>query len=184
MVDKKNKDKTSEVMNSQKLDVPINEFYTLIINEYNSERDRKQSVESRSGIILSVSMAFFALVLDKVKVSEILSNFDTPLTFNLLLKMSTGLIIYIAYFLSVVFSILTLKSKIYAFYNVSNITTARLMSDRISTFGQLILDYVEIIKTNRNVNDKKIKHFNCAVLCLVICVVCLCIYMNFETGGI
>lgn len=74
----------------------------------------------------------------------------------------------------------SLKSKIYAFYNVGNITTATLLSSRIPTFGQIILDYVDIIKTNRDVNNKKLQHFNWSILCLVVCIICLCIYMNLK----
>lgn len=34
------------VIDSEKLDIPINEYYQLILNEYNNERDRKQSIET------------------------------------------------------------------------------------------------------------------------------------------
>lgn len=166
--------------NSQKLDVPINEFYQLIQNEYACERERKQSIETRSGIILTVSMALFVFVIEKVSLKEIFSSFEDTLTFSLLIKILSGLSTYISYFLSVIFSILSLKSKTYAFYNVGNITTARLLSDRISTFGQLILDFVEIIKTNRATNNKKVKSFNWSILWLVICIICFCIYININ----
>lgn len=166
--------------NSQKLDVPINEFYQLIQNEYACERERKQSIETRSGIILTVSMAFFAFVFEKVSLRTIVALFGDVLTFSLLINIITGLAIYIFYFLSVFFSVLSLKSNEYAFYNVGNITTARLMSDRISTFGQLILDFVEIVKTNRQVNSKKVKYFNLSILCLIICMICLCIFININ----
>ena len=54
------KDKLSA---SEKLDVPINEYYQLILNEYNIERDRKQSIETRSEIILSLIATFLPLYL-------------------------------------------------------------------------------------------------------------------------
>ncbi len=176
MADDSNQNKT----NSQKLDVPINEYYQLVQTEYNCERDRKQSIETRSGIILTVSMAFFAFVIDKVDLKLIFEKFNEPLTFFLFVKILSGLLTYISYFLSVLFSMWSLKSKIYAFYNVGNITTATLLSSRIPTFGQIILDYVDIIKTNRDVNNKKLQHFNWSILCLVVCIICLCIYMNLK----
>lgn len=86
MADDSNQNKT----NSQKLDVPINEYYQLVQTEYNCERDRKQSIETRSGIILTVSMAFFAFVIDKVDLKLIFEKFNEPLTFFYLLKYCQG----------------------------------------------------------------------------------------------
>lgn len=174
------KEEEPRITDSQKLDVPIDEFYQLVQNEYNSERDRKQSIETRSGIILTVSMAFFAFVIDKVDLKLVFSRFNEPLTFFLFIKILIGILTYISYFLSVFFSIWSLKTKTYAFYNIGNITTATLLSPRIPSYGQLILDIVDIVKTNREVNNKKIKHFNRSILCLVICIICLCIYMNLR----
>lgn len=54
------------VIDSEKLDIPINEYYQLILNEYNNERDRKQSIETRSGIILTLIAAFFTFVLKEI----------------------------------------------------------------------------------------------------------------------
>ena len=49
--------------------------------------------------------------------------------------------------------------------------------------GQIILDFVEAIQNNRNINDKKAKYFNWAVISLVICIASLCIYINLTQGG-
>lgn len=175
------KDKLSA---SEKLDVPINEYYQLILNEYNIERDRKQSIETRSGIILSLIATFFAFVLEKIKMSEILRLINQPLTFTLLLIIISGIVFYIAFFTSILFSLLSIKIKTYAFYNVSKITTATLMAPRVPAMGQIILDFVEAIQNNRNINDKKAKYFNWAVISLVICIASLCIYINLTQGGI
>lgn len=53
------------VLDSEKLDIPINEYYHLILNEYNNERDRKQSIETRSGIILTLIAAFFCICIKR-----------------------------------------------------------------------------------------------------------------------
>ena len=167
------------VLDSEKLDVPINESYQLILNEYNNERDRKQSIETRSGIILTLIATFFAFVLEKIRFSDIIFLFDKPLSFILLIKIIAGLVFFIAFFAAVFFSLLSIKTKKYAFYDVNTITTVKLMSKRIPTFGQIILDFVEATSKNRNENNKKAKYFNFAVICLVVCIICLCIYINF-----
>lgn len=168
---------------SEKLDVPINEYYQLILNEYNNERDRKQSIETRSGIILTLIAAFFAFVLEKVKLLSFFSLFNQPLTFKILVIIISGLFFYIAFFIAILFSLFSIKTKTYAFYDVSKITSATLMSSKIPTLGQIILDFVEAIKNNRKVNDKKAKYFNLAVISLVVCIACLCIYVNLIEGG-
>ena len=168
---------------SEKLDVPINEYYQLILNEYNNERDRKQSIETRSGIILTLIVAFFAFVFEKVKLLSFFSLFNQPLTFKILVIIISGLFFYIAFFIAILFSLFSIKTKTYAFYDVSKITSATLMSSKIPTLGQIILDFVEAIKNNRKVNDKKAKYFNLAVISLVVCIACLCIYVNLIEGG-
>ena len=57
------------------------------------------------------------------------------------------------------------------------------MAPRVPAMGQIILDFVEAIQNNRNINDKKAKYFNWAVISLVICIASLCIYINLTQGG-
>lgn len=168
---------------SSKLDIPINEYYQLILNEYNNERDRKQSIETRSGLILTLIATFFAFVLEKIKFSGILSLVNQPLTFCLLITIISGFVFYVAFFTSILFSLLSLKIKTYAFYNITKINTATLMAQRIPAMGQIILDFVETIQNNRKVNDRKAIYFNRAVISLVICIISLCIYINLVKGG-
>ena len=52
------------------------------------------------------------------------------------------------------------------------------MSKRIPTFGQIILDFVEATNKNRMENNKKAKFFNFAIISLVVCIFCVCIYIN------
>lgn len=175
---KKQSNSNELLSDSAKLDVPINEYYQLILNEYNIERDRKQSIETRSGIILSLIATFFAFVLEKIKLSEIFELAKQPLTFSLLLLIISGLVFYVAFLASILFSLLSIKIKTYAFYNVAQITTAKLMAKRVPAMGQIILDFVEAIQNNRIINDKKAKYFNWAVISLVICIISLCSYIN------
>lgn len=171
-----------ETTDSVKLDVPINEYYELVLHEYNNERGRKQSIESRSGILLSLETAFFAIIFDKKILSNIFSLFSQPLTFISLIEILTGLAFYVFFFISILFSLLSLKIKSYAFYNVSRITTAALMAKRVPAVGQIILDIVEAIGINRQENEKKAKYFNNSIICIVICIACLFIYKTI-TGG-
>ena len=168
------------VIDSEKLDIPINEYYQLILNEYNNERDRKQSIETRSGIILTLIAAFFAFVLKEICLSELICLFDNPLTFKILITILSGLSFYVAFLASIIFSLLSIKTNRYAFYDVSKITTAKLMSKRIPTFGQIILDFVEATSKNRMENNKKAKFFNFAIISLVVCIFCVCIYINLS----
>ena len=114
------------VSDSEKLDIPINEYYQLVLNEYNNERDRKQSIETRSGIILTLIAAFFAFVLKEICLSDIICLFDKPLTFKILITILSGLTFYVAFLAAIIFSLLSIKTNRYAFYDVNIITTAKL----------------------------------------------------------
>jgi hypothetical protein len=63
---------------------------------------------------------------------------------------------------------------------VNTITTEKILGPKIPTLGQIILDFVEAIEKNRNKNNIKAKFFDFAMISIVICIICLCIYSNLE----
>lgn len=168
------------ILDSEKLDVPINEYYQLILNEYNNERNRKQSIETRSSIVLTLIAALFAFAFDKMKFSNVFILFDKPLTFLMLIKILSALFFFIAFFAAILFSLLSVKTRQYEFYAVNTITTEKILGPKIPTLGQIILDFVEAIEKNRNKNNIKAKFFDFAMISIVICIICLCIYSNLE----
>lgn len=167
---------------SAKLNVPIDEYYNLVLHEYDNERGRKQSIETRSGILLSLETAFFAIIFDENISLDIFSLSFQPLSFISLIEILTGLAFYVFFFISILFSFFSLKIRNYAFYNVSQITTDTLLSKRVPAVGQIILDIAEAIDKNRQENNKKAKYFNNSIICIVICIACLFIYKTIIGG--
>jgi len=176
---------SAEEKDKEKPDIPpINEYYQLVLNEYNNERDRKNSIETRSGVVLVFIAAFYVFALENCKLVDIFNLFDISLTFILLCKIVTVLGFHIAFFISVFFSWYSIKTRIYPFYDMSTLQYP------CPKLEQIIIDFVGkpqeqkkgIIQQHRDVNSKKAKCFDKAMIFLFICIICLCIYTNLKGG--
>ena len=66
---KKNKTENIQYKNENSTDYKgsLESYYQLIQIEFNSEKERKQGLETRIGYILTLFVAFIAVILDKVK---------------------------------------------------------------------------------------------------------------------
>lgn len=153
-------------------------YFELVYNEYNHERNKKQGLESRSGIILSVIAAIIAIVFDKIKIADIFSMFSVPLTFIILLKIITGLGIYIGLGCSVFFSLKTIFTKKYATYDVSAINSVALGNQKNKEMGNIIMTYCKIINEHRVLNEKKANSLSLSIVGLAICIISICLYIN------
>lgn len=153
-------------------------YFELVYNEYNHERNRKQSLESRSGIILSVIAAIIAIVFDKIKIVDIFPLFTSPITFLILLKIVTAFGIYIGLVCSVSFSLKTIFIQKYANYDVLTITPITLGNHKNKEMGNIILTYCRIIAEHRVLNEKKASSLSQSIIGLAICIISICLYIN------
>lgn len=153
-------------------------YFELIKNEYNNERNRKQSLETKSGIMITVIITMATVIFNKIKFKDIFVLFSLPLTFYLLIKIIIGLLIYLSFFLCIFFLFKTLYTASYATFNVDNISSQTLGNLENIALGNIIIDYKNIIVENRNINDKKAKAFECAITFMIICSISVCIFIN------
>lgn len=94
---KKNKTENIQYKNENSTDYKgsLESYYQLIQIEFNSEKERKQGLETRIGYILTLFVAFIAVILDKVKFLDILELTYSKISFWILLKIIFGFGIYI-----------------------------------------------------------------------------------------
>jgi len=156
----------------------LESYFELVQNEYRYERDRKQGLETRSGIVLTIVAAMVAIIFDKIPFKDIFSLMMPQLNFIILLKIIAGLLVYFSYIGSVFFAFKTLYTASYAMYNVANISSEKLGNQKNIELGIIITAYRDIIKENRKINEKKAKAFEHAIKLIVICSISVSIYIN------
>lgn len=153
-------------------------YFELVQNEYQNERNRKQSLETRSGIVLTIIVAMVAIILDKIPFRGILEGMTELLSFIVLLKIVSGLLIYIFLIASVFYSFKTLTTTTYVAFNIANISNKKLGNIKNFELLSIITTYRDIIKKHREINEKKAKAFTLAIEQLIFCALCVVIYIN------
>ena len=156
----------------------LESYFELVQNEYRYERDRKQGLETRSGIVLTIVAAMVAIIFDKIPFKDIFSLMMPQLNFIILLKIIAGLLVYFSYIGSVFFAFKTLYTASYSMYNVAHISSEKLGNQKNIELGIIITAYRDIIKENRKINEKKAKAFEHAIKLIVICSISVSIYIN------
>ena len=153
-------------------------YFELVQNEYCNERDRKRDLETRGGIIITILVAITAVIFDKIKLVDIFALLSVHLTFILLIKIITGLLIYLSFIGCVIFSFKIIYTSSYAMFNISNISSQTLGNKKNYELGNIIIAYRDIIKENRIMNEKKAKAFEYALQLIIICSISICIFIN------
>lgn len=67
-------------------DTAINEYFSVVTSEYQIERSKKQSFETRSGLLITLLSAICIFYFQSIKLTDIIALCNKPLTFLLLSK--------------------------------------------------------------------------------------------------
>ena len=153
-------------------------YFDLIKNEYKLEMDRKQSLETRSNIVITVTLALTAFIFQKVEVKCILVLLPLPLTFLLLVKIITGFLIYFSLICSSIFVFKTLFTASYATFELSAISEQSLGNRKNKELGNIIIAYRDIVSENRKINDKKARTFEYSSIFIIVCLVSTFIFLS------
>ncbi|SKA07679.1 hypothetical protein SAMN02745152_02130 [Treponema berlinense] len=181
---KKNKTENIQYKNENSTDYKgsLESYYQLIQIEFNSEKERKQGLETRIGYILTLFVAFIAVILDKVKFLDILELTYSKISFWILLKIIFGFGIYVSFIGCIYSSLKGLLTNPYATYEINNINSSSLSQDKNKGLFQIIIDYKNIIKENRILNNGKAKSLEWTIRFIIICIICVCFYLNIPGG--
>lgn len=157
-------------------------YFQLVQIEFNSEKERKQGLETRIGYILTLFVAFIAVILDKVKFIDIWELTSLKMTFWIFLKIIFGFGIYISFIGCIIASLRGLLTKPYATYEINNINSQSLCQDKNKGLFNMIIDYRKIISENRLLNNGKAKSLEWTIRFIIVCIICVCFYLNIPGG--
>ena len=153
-------------------------YFELVQNEYNRERDRKQSLETRSGLIITVITALFAFFVNKISIKEILEIFQCPLSFLSLLKILSGIAVYISLLVCTWFSLKTITTMQYSYFDISVITLEKLRNPKNYEMIDIVNKYKNMLLNNIKINDKKASFLDFSIKSIIVCVLSSVIYIS------
>lgn len=153
-------------------------YFDLIQNEYARERERKQSLETRSGIIITVATGMFSYLFNSIKIKIIFQLFADVLTFFSLLKIVSGMLIYVSFFACILFSFKTINTSVHSYFDISIITPEILGHQKNFEMIDIITAYKEVVLNHRNNNEEKAKFLRLSIRSIVVCAISTCVYIN------
>ena len=153
----------------------------ILQNEYNVERNKRQSFETRAGIIITLLAAICVFMFERINLIKILSQFEKPITMHLLVTDLSAIGVYMCFGLTLYYAIKTIEVKEYHNFNVSAINESFIGKPRLEGCILIIKNYRNIIIQHRQVNANSAKTLSRAFKCMIGIIICLIIYFNINT---
>ena len=156
----------------------IKEYFEIVNSEYQNERNKKQSFETRAGLLLTLLSAICIFYFQSITIKDVVLLFDQTLTFALLIKIISGIMIYVFFVLTFIAIIKTIATKRHSNFDVTNINEALLAEKRVDAMARLIFTYSTIIKQHREINESRAKWYKIALYCTFGLLVATIAYMS------
>lgn len=150
----------------------------IMKHEYEIERNKRQSFETRSGLVITILAALCIFIFDRVSISDIFELMTGPCTFIVFIKILSGVAIYISFVLSLYFVIKTINVKAYKNLNVSAINECFMGKPRIEGALKLVHAYRDIIMQHRNINQTSANNLKASIYWVAVAVSTIIIYVN------
>ena len=74
----------------------MQEYLDIVRSECENERNKKVSFENRAGIFLALIGSFCVYLFDKIPFKDIFGMYNSTLSFNILIQIISGAMVYIA----------------------------------------------------------------------------------------
>lgn len=158
-------------------DTAINEYFSVVTSEYQIERSKKQSFETRSGLLLTLLSAICIFYFQSIKFTDIISLCNKPLTFLLFIKIISGILIYLSFIFTFISIIKTLTAKKHDNFEVKGINERLLIEDRKNAMARLIFTYRDIIIQHRLSNKKRAIWYKSSLYSTFILLISTIIYL-------
>ena len=155
------------------------ECLDIMIKEYEQERSKRQSFESRSSIIITVVAALSIFVLERVHISEIFGIISSDsLSFSQLVRIVSGTGVYLGFVLTLCFIIKTVRVEKIIALDVKQVNEKLIGKPRLEGITKLIITYREIILQHRELNEKKAQALRQALIWLVVSIISVAVFVN------
>lgn len=171
-----------EINKSQLIDInetAVVEYYEIVKKEYEIERNKKISFENRAGLIMALLGTICVFFFENIKIYNIFTLMTKALSFITLIKIISGLSVYIFFMFTLYMIICTVNVKEHKNFEVKNIDEELLCEQRLVALIKIIKVYKNIIIQHRHLNNKRAKSFKKSLYGICATIVSIIIYTNF-----
>lgn len=180
---KEQKNVSTLSVEDQVLRIPIDETSALdcldvMKQEYERERSKRQSFETRAGLIITILAALCIFIFDRVNISDIIHLMTVPCSFLIFARILSGGTIYISFILSLYFVVKTVKVKEYCDLDVLAINEYFMGRPRIQGVIELTNAYRKITAQHRSVNNINAQSLQRSIFWVSIAILAIIIYIN------
>ncbi len=158
----------------------IPELLDILRSEYEIERDKKQSFETRTGLLITLLGVTFIFCFDKISFNDLINLFDQDLNFYLLIEICCGVFFFISSALAIYNIVKTLKTDSHYNYNLEMTTTQYLSEARLDALLRNIEHYREIVEQHRDRNEMRAKYYTHALYSTFGILISFAIYLQFN----
>lgn len=158
-------------------DTAMAEYLDIISNEYEIERNKKQSFENRAGLIMALMGTICIFLFEKVQLQDVYALTRLELTFINLIKIFSGLLVYIGFLYTFIMLIRIVSVNRYNNFDVRCIDEDLLTEYRTVAICRAILTYKDIIVQHRDQNEHKAATLRKALCGMAITIVAVIIYI-------
>ena len=169
----------------QKKDDEIHEYEKLkeiletIKLEYQMERNKKNSFETRAGFIIAFLSAIIISVIEKFNLKNTINLFNVNLTFGILIKILLGIILIIS-LIVICFSVFQMINiKFYNNLEIKEINDEFLKQSRKKLLKLLIFMYRDVIEQHRKLHKKNAEILKRIITILLIFLLSFFFYVSF-----
>lgn len=176
-----NETTSTTIENNQFIDISCTamvEYLEVVKSEYENERNKKQSFENRAGLIMALLGAICIFLFEQVKLSGIFQLMVAPINFLVLLKITSGLLVYISFGFTMVMIIKTIIVQKHDNFEVKGINEALLVEHRIGALCRIIFTYRDIISQHRERNELRAKAFRDSLYGVSVTLISIIVYVS------
>ena len=158
----------------------LKEILEIMKFEYQIERNKKDSLEVRVGIIVTFLSTIIAFMFEKINITDLFQLFNENLNFLLLIKIISGVIFYVSLvsICSYAFKILNILK--YDNFKAEIINKKFLEYDKIKILKKFIEMYSKIIVKHRDLNQKKAKNLKKMIFLFLMFLSSIIIYTSIR----
>ena len=159
-------------------DTAIVEYVDIMKKEYEIERNKKQSFESRIGVIITLLGAICIFLFEKVRLKDVVTFMSLPLSFVDLLKIVSAMCAYVSFILAMVMAAKTIGIKQHPNFEVKSIDETLLSEQRMVSLCKVIFTYRDIIVQHRDLNEKRARDFKISLYSILTTLISLATYVT------
>jgi len=158
----------------------LKEVLEIMKFEYQIERNKKDSLEVRVGIIITFLSTIIAFMFEKINISDLFKLLNKNLDFFLLIKIVSGIIFYVSLILICRYAFKIINIERYDNFKAEIINKKFLKYNKVKILEKFIEMYSKIIVQHRNLNEKKAKNLEKMIFLFLIFLGSIMIHMSIK----